>query len=154
MAFWLVKEEPTSFSWEQFVAEGRTAWTGVRNHQARNNLRRMRPGDWVLYYHSGRRPEVVGLARVAGEPHPDPTASKGDWVAVDLEPVRPLPRAVPLAVLNADPALAGLAILRQPRLSVAPVTSAQFRRILELAGESPTGVRPETGLSPGAERLE
>lgn len=154
MAYWLVKEEPARFSWEQFLAEGRTAWTGIRNYQARNNLRRMQMDDWVLYYHSGPKPAVVGLARVVSPPYPDPTATKGEWTGVDLIPVRTLPRAVPLSVLKGDPPLEALPILRQPRLSVVPLTPGQFRRILVLAGDSAHAQRPETGLSPAPERLE
>ena len=130
---WLVKEEPASFSWAEFQREGVTVWSGVRNYQARNYLRAMRVGDPVLYYHSGRRPEIVGLAREVREAYPDPTARSGDWSAVDLEPVEPLPQPVPLARLKNDSALAGLPLLRQPRLSVLPINAAEFARILELA---------------------
>lgn len=134
---WLVKEEPESLSWDQFVREGGAAWTGVRNYQARNHLRAMQPGDRVLYYHSGKRREVMGVAQVRRAAYPDPTATEGDWSAVELRPDRALARPVSLAELKADPGLRNLPLLRQPRLSVAPLTGAEFRRILELAGASP-----------------
>lgn len=134
---WLVKEEPASFAWADFAREGIAVWSGVRNYQARNHLRAMRRGDPVLYYHSGKRPEIVGLARVVRAAYPDPTARSGDWSAVDLEPVKPLPRAVTLAAIKRDPALAGLPLLRQPRLSVMPVGPAEFARLLALADAPP-----------------
>lgn len=132
---WLVKEEPESLSWEEFVRDDGAAWTGVRNYQARNNLRGMQPGDAVFYYHSGKNREIVGIARVHRAAYPDPTAGEGDWSAVDLRPERPLARAVSLAELKADPALGNLPLLRQSRLSVVPLTPAEFARILELSGE-------------------
>lgn len=136
LSAWLVKEEPANFAWAAFAREGVTVWSGVRNYQARNHLRAMPRGDPVLYYHSGKRPEIVGLARVAREAYPDPTARSGDWSAVDLEPVRPLLRSVTLAEIKRDPALAGLPLLRQPRLSVMPVSAAEFARLLALAGDA------------------
>ncbi len=131
---WLVKQEPDAYAWSAFVADGRTAWTGVRNFQARNHLRAMRRGDLVLYYHSNAGREIVGVARVAREHYPDPTAAEGDWSVVDLEPVQPLPRPVTLAQIKEDAALRAIALVRQSRLSVLPVTSAQFRRVLALGG--------------------
>jgi predicted RNA-binding protein with PUA-like domain len=130
---WLVKQEPGSYPWSRFVAEGGTAWTGVRNFQARNHLRAMRPGDLVLYYHSGEAREVVGLARVTRAAYPDPTATDGDWSCVDLSPVQALARPVTLAALRSDPGLRTLPLLRQTRLSVSPVPAAQLRRVLALA---------------------
>lgn len=130
---WLVKQEPADYPWAQLIAEGATAWTGVRNFQARNHLRAMQPGDPVLYYHSGTERAVVGLARVARAAYPDPTARDGDWVAVDLKPVRALPRPVSLAEIKADPALKNLPLIRQSRLSVMPVGESEFRRLLALA---------------------
>jgi predicted RNA-binding protein with PUA-like domain len=141
---WLVKQEPEDYPWSQLVADGGTAWTGVRNFQARNHLRAMQPGDRVLYYHSGAGRAVVGLAEVARAAYPDPTATEGDWSAVDLKPVRPLPRPVTLAAIKADPALKNLSLIRQSRLSVMPVGDAEFERLLELAGakdEKATGPR-------------
>jgi len=131
--YWLVKQEPGEYSWADFVAEGGTAWTGVRNYQARNHLRAMRKGDWVAFYHSGSERAVVGLARVRREAYPDPTAREGDWVAVDLEPVKPLARPVTLAEIKSDPELRNMALVRQSRLSVLPVTAAQWKRLLALA---------------------
>lgn len=141
---WLVKQEPDAYAWSAFVAEGCTAWTGVRNFQARNHLRAMRRGDLVLYYHSNEGREIVGVARVVREPYPDPTAEDGDWSAVDLVPEKPLPRPVTLVQVKEDPVLRGMALVRQSRLSVMPVTPAQFRRVLELAGakSKPLAVRP------------
>lgn len=130
--YWLVKQEPAEYAWARFLADGSAAWTGVRNFQARNHLRGMRRGDLVCYYHSGARREIVGLARVQREAYTDPTATEGDWSAVDLVPVKPLRQPVSLARIRADPALQNLPLLRQARLSVMPLTEAQFRRLLEL----------------------
>ncbi len=131
--FWLVKQEPADYAWAAFVAEGRTAWTGVRNFAARNHLRSMHRGDMVFYYHSGEERQVVGLARVEKEAYPDPTATEGDWSAVDLSPVKALAKRVTLATIKADPTLRAMPLVRQSRLSVSPVTEAQFKRLLELA---------------------
>jgi predicted RNA-binding protein with PUA-like domain len=133
MNAWLVKQEPADFAWQAFVAERGTAWTGVRNFQARNNLRAMRVGDLVVYYHSGEEKRAVGLARVKRAAYPDPTATEGDWVCVDIVPVKPLTKAVSLAQLKADPAFKGMALLRQSRLSVSPLTPPEFTRLLVLA---------------------
>lgn len=129
---WLVKQEPSDFSWDDFCREGRTAWTGVRNFQARNHLRAMRAADRVLFYHSGEERAVVGVARVVREAYPDPMAEEGDWSCVDLEAGERLREPVTLAVLKGDPSLEGLPLLRQSRLSVMPVTAAEFRRIVAL----------------------
>lgn len=134
---WLVKQEPANYPWSRFVAEGGTAWTGVRNFQARNHLRAMQPGDLVLYYHSGAEKAVVGLAEVIRAAYPDPTAREGDWVAVDLKPLRALPRPVPLAEIKADSTLKNLPLVRQSRLSVMPVGQAEFERLLALAESAP-----------------
>ena len=135
MNYWLVKSEPAAYAWAQFLADDGTAWTGVRNYQARNNLNAMRPGDPVLFYHSVTEKAVVGLAEVAAPAAPDPTAEPGSpWVAVALRPVQPLPRPVPLAALKADAHLAGLALLRQSRLSVLPVQPDEFARIVAMGG--------------------
>jgi predicted RNA-binding protein with PUA-like domain len=133
MNYWLVKQEPDGYAWDNFLAEGGTAWTGIRNFQARNHLRSMKTGDLVLFYHSGNSKEVVGLARVAKEAYPDPTAAAGEWSAVDLVPVQPLSRAVGLAEIKADAILEEAALVRQSRLSVTPLTQPQFRRFLKLA---------------------
>lgn len=128
--YWLVKTEPSTYGWERFVAEGGTRWDGVRNPTARRNLGEMKRGDPVLFYHSGEGKEVVGFARVAREAYPDPADDR--WLAVDLEPVRALARPVPLAELKSDRALAKLPMLRQPRLSVVPLTKPEFDRITAL----------------------
>jgi predicted RNA-binding protein with PUA-like domain len=131
--YWLVKQEPESYSWDDFVAEGRTAWTGVRNFQARNNLRAMAKGDWVFFYHSGDAKEIVGLARVADKAVPDPTAQEGDWCAVDLVPVKRLKQPVSLQTIKGDRSLKQMLLVRNSRLSVSPVSPAEFQRLLELA---------------------
>jgi predicted RNA-binding protein with PUA-like domain len=131
--YWLVKQEPEAYAWGKFVEEGRTAWTGVRNFQARNNLRAMKAGDTVLYYHSVSERQIVGVARVEKEAYPDPTATEGDWVVVDVVPVRELKVPVSLAQLKEDPLTSDMPLIRQTRLSVVPVTEVQYRRILELA---------------------
>jgi predicted RNA-binding protein with PUA-like domain len=131
---WFVKQEPADYSWASFVEEGRTAWTGVRNFAARIHLRTMKTGDWVFFYHSGEEKQVVGLARVERESYPDPTAREGDWSAVDLSPVKALAKPVTLAAIKADRTFDTMPLVRQPRLSVSPVTQAQFKRLLELAG--------------------
>jgi len=127
--FWMVKQEPTAYSWAAFVADGRTAWTGVRNFQARNNLRAMRKGDKVFYYHSVEGKEVVGIAEVVKESYPDPTAKEGDWACVDLAPVNALGRPVTLQEMKANPKLKDLLLLRHTRLSVIPLTAAHFTEI-------------------------
>lgn len=130
--YWLVKQEPSAYAWSAFVADGSTAWTGVRNFQARNNLRAMQAGDPVLYYHSNEGREVVGIAEVRKTAYPDPTATEGDWSAVDLEPVTALRTPVPLDTLKADPVTSGMPLIQQSRLSVMPLTPEQFQRVLEL----------------------
>ncbi len=133
MNHWLVKQEPTAYSWEDFVRDGKTAWTGVRNFQARIHLRAMKPGDRVLFYHSVVGKSVVGIAEVARAAYPDPTASEGDWSCVDLKPRAPLNSPVTLAQIKAVPALAGIGLLRQSRLSVMPLTRSEFQTIINLA---------------------
>ena len=130
---WIVKQEPSDYAWDDFVREGRAAWTGVRNFQARNHLRAMRSGDLVFFYHSGGQKRLVGLARVECEAYPDPTGAAGGWVCVDLVPLRPLRQPVELAVIKADPALHGLALVRQSRLSVLPITPAECEHLLRLS---------------------
>jgi len=131
--YWLVKSEPATYSWAQLASDGQTAWTGVRNYQARLHLRAMQPGDPVCFYHSGGEKQVVGLARVAKAAYPDLTATEGEWVCVDLDAVRPFARPVPLPVIKADPALKEMRLVKQPRLSVTPLTAGEFGRLLELA---------------------
>ncbi|HEY3856098.1 MAG TPA: EVE domain-containing protein [Verrucomicrobiae bacterium] len=130
MNYWLVKQEPESYSWSDFVKEGRAAWTGVRNFQARNNLRSMQEGDLVFFYHSGDAKEIVGLAKVARAPYPDPTAAEGDWVCVDLVPVKNINKPVTLATVKADAQLKDILLVRNSRLSVSPLNKAQFDRLL------------------------
>ena len=137
MNHWLVKSEPEAYSWRQFLEDGRTAWTGVRNFQARNHLRAMRLKDSVLFYHSVTEKQIVGLARVVREAYPDPTAEEGDWSCVDLAPVRTFKKAVPLEDLKKDPLLGKMVLLKQSRLSVTPLAPAEFSRILECAGGCP-----------------
>jgi predicted RNA-binding protein with PUA-like domain len=134
MKYWLVKQEPDSYPWEQFVRDGRTVWTGVRNFQARNNLRAMQKGDEVFYYHSVKGKSVVGLAKVAREAYADPTAKEGDWSCVDLVPVAACRTPVELEQIKAEPALRDVALLRQSRLSVMPVTAAEAKVLKRLGG--------------------
>ena len=133
MNYWLVKQEPEAYSWQTFLKDKRTAWTGVRNFQARNNLRSMAKGDLVFFYHSVSEKRIVGLARVEKEHYPDPTAKEGDWVVVDLVPVKSLKAPVTLDQLKADKLLKNMRLIRQSRLSVTPLIDAEFNRILELA---------------------
>jgi predicted RNA-binding protein with PUA-like domain len=133
MNYWLVKSEPETYSWANFVKDGQTAWTGVRNFAARLHLRAMKKGDAVFFYHSGEEKSVIGLGRVAGEFYPDPTATEGDWSCVDLKAGKPLVRPVTLAQIKADKSLREMELVRQSRLSVSPVTAAQFERLLKLA---------------------
>ena len=130
--YWLVKQEPSAYSWDDFVAEGSTQWTGIRNYQARNNVRAMKLGDLAFFYHSVNDKEIVGIAEVIKEFYPDPTAEEGDWSIVDLKPVKPMVNKVTLAEMKAEPALEELPLLRHTRLSVVPVTAAQFKTILKM----------------------
>lgn len=139
---WLVKQEPESYSFEDFQREGSTEWSGVRNYQARNNLKGMRAGDPVLFYESGDAKEVVGRASVARAAYPDPTADEPGWVAVRLRAGRPLKRRVALAEIRAEPGLSQILLLRNSRLSVIPLTPAEFARIVELAGQGRRAVSP------------
>jgi predicted RNA-binding protein with PUA-like domain len=132
--YWLVKQEPTAYSWDQFMADGKTDWTGVRNFQARNNLRSMKSGDQVLFYHSVNGKAVVGIAVVSREAFPDPTATSGDWSAVEIRPVRPVNPPVTLDKIKSDPALAEIPLLRQSRLSVMSLSKNEFEGVLGLTG--------------------
>lgn len=131
---WMVKSEPAAYSWEQFVADGGTAWTGVRNFQARNNLRAMKKGDLVLFYHSVTGKEIAGIAKVAREAYPDPTADEEGWDCVDLVPVKPLKQPVTLDAIKSAPALKNLPLLKQSRLSVMPLTAAESGALVKLGG--------------------
>ena len=131
---WLVKQEPSTYSWANFVADGKTSWTGVRNYTARNNLRAMRKGDAVFFYHSVIDKAVIGIAKVTREAYPDPTATEGDWSAVDLAPEKELPRPVTLDEIKGNPRLKEIALLRLSRLSVQPLSGAEFQEIVRMAG--------------------
>ncbi len=131
-AHWLAKSEPYKYSFDALVRDKRTVWDGVRNFEARNNLRAMKKGDLVLFYHSNEGKEIVGIARVVREAYPDPTAPGEDWSVVDVAPVKRLRTPVGLATIKADARLSKMALVRRSRLSVVPVTPAEFDRILEL----------------------
>lgn len=131
--YWLVKSEPESYAWSDLVKDGKTAWTGVRNFQARNNLRAMKKGDLVLFYHSVTEKQIVGIARVEKEFYPDPMAKEGDWSCVDLAPVCPVKTPVRLETIKSDSVLKGISLLRQSRLSVTSLSATEFKRLLELA---------------------
>ena len=131
--FWLVKQEPSSYSWSDFVAEGQTSWTGVRNYSARNNLRKMQKGDEVLFYHSGEDKAVVGIAKVLRAAYPDSTAKEGDWSTVDLAAVKPMARPVTLREIKSNSRLKTIPLVRQSRLSVMPLAESDFREILNMA---------------------
>ena len=133
MNYWLVKSEPDAYAWAQLLKDGQTAWTGVRNFQARNNLRAMKQGDSVFFYHSVSEKQVVGLARVVREFYPDATAEEGDWSCVDLRPEKTLAKPVALEVIKADKILAAMPLVKQSRLSVTPLTKEQAGRLLQLA---------------------
>jgi len=136
MAYWLVKSEPNKYSFDDLRREGKTVWDGVRNNAAALHLKTMKLGDEVLYYHSQEGLAVVGIAKVVREAFPDPTDAAGRFVAVELAPVRPLPKPVPLAAIKANPALSGMTMLREFRLSVSPVKPAEWAEVLKMAGEA------------------
>ena len=131
--FWLVKQEPSSYSWSDFVADGETSWTGVRNFAARNNLRKMRQGDEVLFYHSGDERSVIGIAKVIRTAYPDPTAKEGDWSTVGLAALEPLARPVTLREIKGNSQLEGILLVRQSRLSVMPLAEPEFLEILKMS---------------------
>lgn len=135
MAYWLVKSEPSAYSWEQLEKDKQTSWDGVRNYAARNHLRSMKKGDLVLYYHSNEGLAVVGIAKVAKEAYQDPTTKEEAWVTVDLQPHKKLKTPVALDVIKKDKRLAEMALVRIGRLSVQPVTDKEWKVIMELAGE-------------------
>jgi predicted RNA-binding protein with PUA-like domain len=135
MAYWLVKSEPSVYSWDQFVKDKQTFWSGVRNYAARINLRAMKKGDEVLYYHSNEGVEIVGIAKVVKESYQDPTTDDERWVAVDLKPVRKLKKAVPLDLLKKDKRLANMDLVRLGRLSVQTVKPEEWEIVMNLSGE-------------------
>ncbi len=140
MARWLVKSEPSVYSWEQLKKDKKTAWEGIRNYAARNHLRMMKKGDEVFFYHSNEGTEIVGIAKVEKEFYQDPTTEDPNWVVVDLKPVRALKKPVSLAMIKADQNLAAMALVRLGRLSVQPVTDEEWAAVLKLAGEKGSGV--------------
>ena len=130
--YWMAKSEPETYSWDDLVRDGKTDWTGVRNFQARNNLRQMKTGDQVLFYHSGKDKAVVGIAEVIKAAYADPTADDPQWVAVDLKPVKPFATPVLLAAIRYDKRLSALPLIRQSQLSVMPLTKDEFDAILSM----------------------
>lgn len=135
MAYWLVKSEPTTYSWDDLVKEKQTCWSGVRNYAARIHLRSMNKGDEVLFYHSNEGTDIVGIAKLVKEFYQDPTTNDDCWVAVDLKPIRKLKKSVTLAEIKADKRLNNMALVRLGRLSVQPVTDDEWTIVMELAGE-------------------
>ena len=131
----LLKSEPFKYSWEQFEKDQQTFWDGVRNFQARNNLRDMKKGDWCLFYHSNEGKEVVGIAEVVKEAYQDPTSDSNQWVVVDVKPIKKFKKTVGLAQMKGDARLLDMGLIKQPRLSVIALTEIQFNIILELANE-------------------
>ena len=131
---WLVKQEPEDYAWSAFLRDKKTSWDGVRNYQARNNLKAMKKGDHVLFYASVGPKEVQGIAEVSRTAYDDPTADEPGWVSVELRALNSLPNPVSLAQIKADPSLSDIALIRQSRLSVIPLTKAQFSRITTLGG--------------------
>jgi len=135
MSYWLVKSEPSAYSWDQLVKDKQTAWTGVRNYAARINLRAMKKGDEVLYYHSNEGVEIVGIAKVIKEAYQDPTIDDDRWVAVDIKAVKKLKNAVPLDILKKDKRFANMDLVRLGRLSVQTVKDEEWEMVMKLAGE-------------------
>ncbi|WP_461790266.1 EVE domain-containing protein [Pedobacter sp.] len=132
MNYWLVKSEPFKYSWEKFNQDGRTFWDGVRNYQARNNLKAMKEGDLVLFYHSNEGKNVVGVAKVVKEFYQDPTTDDTNWVVVDLSPVETLKNPVSLEQIKTEESLKDISLVRQGRLSVMPLKATEFDKILEM----------------------
>ena len=135
MAYWLVKSEPSAYSWDDLVKEKQTVWSGVRNYAARLHLRNMKKGDEVLFYHSNEGTDIVGIAKVAKECYQDPTTDDDRWVAIDLKPHKKLKKPVSLATIKKDKRLSEMALVRIGRLSVQPVTDKEWKTIMELAEE-------------------
>lgn len=134
MNYWLVKSEPFKYSWEQLLKDKKTFWDGVRNYAARNNLRDMQKGDHVFFYHSNEGLAIVGLAEVVKTAYQDPTTDDDKWVAVDIKPLKTLPKPVTLESIKAEPTLANMDLVRLSRLSVGKVTPAEYKKILKMAG--------------------
>ena len=134
MAYWLLKSEPSSYSWDQLMADGRTHWDGVRNAQALNNLRAMKAGDRAFFYHSNEGKEIVGIVEVVRTFYPDPTDRAGKLGMIDIKPVVPVVRPIGLSAMRAKPELSGLSLLKQSRLSVCPVTESEWSALCKMAG--------------------
>lgn len=132
MKYWLVKSEPFKYSWDQFVRDGKTFWDGVRNYGARNNLRAMKKGDLVFFYHSNEGLAIVGIAEVVKEAYQDPTTADANWVVVDFKPVKPMPRPVTLAEIKAETSLKDMDLVRLSRLSVGAVKEREFKKVLAM----------------------
>ena len=130
MNYWLVKSEPGTYSWDDLEKDGKTCWDGVRNFKARNNLKSMKSGDYALFYHSGEQKAVMGVCKIIKEGYPDPSASEGSWLAVDLAPVKKLKNPVTLAEVKSDSQLSNMILARQPRLSVQPVSGEEYNLII------------------------
>ena len=135
MAYWLIKSEPSTYGWDQFVKDKQTFWDGVRNYAARNNLRAMKKGDEVFFYHSNEGVEIVGIAKVAKEAYQDPTTEEAAWLVVDFKPVRKLKKSVPLDLIKKDKRLANMDLVRLGRLSVQAVKEEEWKIVMEMAGE-------------------
>lgn len=136
MAYWLIKSEPFKYSWDQFEKDGQTFWDGVRNYQARNNLKAMKKGDLLLWYHSNEGLAIVGVAELVNEHYQDPTTPDPAWVVVDVKPVKRFANPVTLQTIKAESRLANMALVRLSRLSVQPITTEEWHIIMDLAGES------------------
>jgi predicted RNA-binding protein with PUA-like domain len=134
MAYWLMKSEPSAYSWDQLVKDGRTNWSGVRNYQAAINLKAMKPGDRAFFYHSGEGLEIVGIAEIVKAAYPDPSDKEGRFVQVDVKPEMPVKTPVTLAAIKAEPKLKEMKLVRQGRLSVSPVTAEEWKLICKMAG--------------------
>ncbi|WP_415643045.1 EVE domain-containing protein [Sphingomonas antarctica] len=135
MQYWLMKSEPNKYSWDDLVRDKRTVWDGIRNHQVAIWLRQMQLGDQAIFYHSNEGLQAVGIMEIVGLAHPDATDAAGRFVAVDVAPVRPLKKFVPLAAMKAEPVLADMPLFRQFRLSVVQLTDAHWAKLMEMAGE-------------------
>jgi len=140
MNFWLVKQEPSKYSWEQFCEDKVTYWDGVRNYQARNNLKEMKKGDLVFFYHSVVGKEIKGIAKIAREFYPDPTSDNPAWVVVDLKAVKAMKRPVTLEQIKANASLKNIALIKQSRLSVMPITASEFKTLLKLGQTTIPGI--------------
>jgi predicted RNA-binding protein with PUA-like domain len=136
MNYWLLKTEPDTFSWDNLLKDGCSMWDGVRNYQARNNLRKMKKGELFFFYHSGKNPGIVSIAEIVKEYYPDPTSTEGDWSVVDVKPVRKLNRFIALQEIKKVPELHNMVLLKNSRLSVQPVTPEEYNIIIALEGEN------------------